>query len=388
MTKPICNVHTHLFNAQYTPDNFIGLIVSFLSRQLTWAFKRRWTAKILIGILRLFGERSRIGKYVAFLMVGIKESQHKIFNDLRYNEGYPPGTRFVVLPLNFEHMGAGKVTVPYTQQLNDLIRVKATVGESLLPFVYIDPRMGTAEENRDFVKKYIELKGFAGIKLYPSLGYYPFDPCLELVYQYAADNGIPIMTHCSSTGIFYNDRNHIPDHFTSPDSFNRQEKDYFTKEDRSYQYQYPPDGVRKSKYLAKFTDHFLEPVNYTDALEQFPNLKICFAHFGLDNDQHHPANKLPWHEQIVELMRKYDNVFADISYSLHYKKDRERFVTYMKDERISKRILYGTDFFMTLQEVKCERELLERTRKSFGEDFYKIARDNMPAYLNSEFYSY
>ena len=394
MNKPICNVHVHTFNAQYMPDKFIGQFVGLFPKTITKILRNKYSGNALLQLLKRFNEDSKLGKYVAFLKVGIKESQYKIFYDLKTKEGYPSDTRFVVLPLNFTYMGAGALKIPYEHQLNDLIRVAVSARGKLLPFLCIDPRMGTAQENLNFVKRYVEEKGFMGLKIYPSLGFYPFDPKLELVYKYAEKHQLPIMTHCSSTGVFYNDNKNIPREFLTPKSFNPQTKNEFTGEDRVYEFEMPTKGILKKKDLAKFADNFLNPVNYTDVLQRFPKLKICFAHFGLDNDQHKSKKKdrmiLSWHEDIKKLKSnpKYPNIYTDISYSSHFEDVRERFAGYMKDELLRHKILFGTDFFMTLQEVKDEREMLNKTIDSFGDDFEKIAADNVKGYLDSSFYNY
>ncbi|MDH5366698.1 MAG: amidohydrolase family protein [Cyclobacteriaceae bacterium] len=384
MNKPICNVHIHTFNVQYVPERFVGKITPRLQRHSnSFGLKR---------VLRLLSRTPWLRKYAAFLKVGLKASQHKIFHDLRENEGYPTGTRFVVLPINFKYMGAGNIDgLSYEQQLLDLTKVTASAKGTLLPFVFTDPRMGSAEENRDFVKMYIEEKGFKGIKLYPALGYYPYDPRLELVYKYAEKNNLPIMTHCSSTGVYYKDPDNIPVDFTNPETFNKQQIDPFTKKPRNYLFPFKPLRFRKKKYLEKYADNFLNPVNYTDVLERFKELKICFAHFGLDNDQYKGKIKLPWHDNIKTLMKKYKNVYTDISYSLHYEKVRNKFAGYMTDDEINNKILYGTDYFMTMQEqksAKTEGELFQKTQTAFGRNFLKIAQANIDNYLTSEFYEY
>jgi len=53
--------------------------------------------------------------------------------------------------------------------LEDLFELKLKYPSQCFPFVAIDPRSGTAIENRDFVKRYMD-RGFSGIKLYPALG--------------------------------------------------------------------------------------------------------------------------------------------------------------------------------------------------------------------------
>jgi len=266
----------------YVPDKFLGLYVpDFLAKRLTKALRRKWSAKIIVKLLEKFGG-PEYSKYAAFLKIGSKKTQHMVFNDLRKSQ-YPEGTRFVVLPLNFRYMGAGKLKIGYRQQLDDLIGVKKRFPNTCLPFVFIDPRMGTSEQNYAFVKEYID-KGFVGIKLYPSLGYYPFDYRLEKVYKFAEENEIPIMTHCSTTGIYYKDSDNIPHEFTHPESFNKQSNSYFDpSKPRSYFYPYNT-AIRKKKRNDVFTDNFLQPENYIDVLKKFPSLKLCFAHFGLDNE--------------------------------------------------------------------------------------------------------
>src|SRR6185436_827568 len=50
---------------------------------------------------------------------------------------------------------------------------------------------------------FIEKKKFNGFKIYPALGYYPFDVQLLPLWKYAADHQIPILTHCIRGTIFY-----------------------------------------------------------------------------------------------------------------------------------------------------------------------------------------
>ncbi|MBK9961224.1 MAG: hypothetical protein IPP06_07755 [Saprospiraceae bacterium] len=56
------------------------------------------------------------------------------------------------------------------------------------------------------VKEYIEINKLNGFKIYPALGYYPFDEELLLLWKYAADHQIPIMTHVIKGTVFYRDR--------------------------------------------------------------------------------------------------------------------------------------------------------------------------------------
>ena len=88
----------------------------------------------------------------------------------------------------------------------------------LLPFVFVDPRR-IREHGKSFlnlntndpkniklekcqIKDYID-GGCAGIKIYPALGYYPFDVDLLALWLYCQQENIPITTHCSIGPVFY-----------------------------------------------------------------------------------------------------------------------------------------------------------------------------------------
>ncbi len=158
----------------------------------------------------------------------------------------PPDSQMVILPMDMEYMGAGK-----TKLRKDILKTKANNlangwteddykdtykyqmrelwdfvdsnrrnnGEgSYHPFLFVDPRRiaeeGTAffdytvvngrmQLNNCFVKTYMEDRKFSGFKMYPALGYYPFDEHLLPIWRYAAENNIPIMTHCVVGTIYY-----------------------------------------------------------------------------------------------------------------------------------------------------------------------------------------
>jgi len=129
---------------------------------------------------------------------------------------YPPGSSMVILPMDMEFMGAGIQKKPFNIQMEELAELKLT--RNIKPFIAIDPRRTKAgnktfldyqiSENKVelkecFVKDYIENKEFNGFKLYPALGYFPFDKKLLPLWKYAADRGIPIMTHCIRGVIYY-----------------------------------------------------------------------------------------------------------------------------------------------------------------------------------------
>lgn len=168
----------------------------------------------------LVGRYLNIGRYAFHLkqktIVSILKSQ------------YPKGTTFVLLPMDMDYMAAGNAPTRYRDQMEELAELYATAAKNTLyPFVFADPRrFGKVEEELRYqtgdkiyfdyqfsdgvltlkdslVKDYLEHQNFSGIKIYPALGYYPFDEKLLPLWRYAADNQVPIMTHCIRGTIFY-----------------------------------------------------------------------------------------------------------------------------------------------------------------------------------------
>lgn len=375
------NSHIHTFNSQYTPKLFIKPYLKnlpdWMVRSLTSLLNTRFGR---LGSKLGMGLPGNVQKYASFLNVGLLESQDMVFK--KTVDSHPANTKFVVLPLRFEDMGAGTVSVHYEHQLDDLLELKKRYPNSCLPFVFVDSRMEVSSGDggiiMNFAKKYIEEKGFSGIKLYPSMGYWPFDKRLEKTYQYAQENQIPIMVHCSRGGIYYNTplnkgTAESLQYYTDPLSFNPQSN-------RSYHFSY--DGNNDT-----FFENLTDPTNYIDVLEKFPNLKICFAHFGLNEVEAKKINDPTGWYNIIKgfiLNPKYPNVYTDISYSLA----NRDFLSLLKGDLINnpalkERVLYGTDFYMTLQEGLSEAELFQQAARELSPFFSSLANENAIKYLTS-----
>src|SRR5690606_23918906 len=78
------------------------------------------------------------------------------------------------------------------------------------PFLFLDPRRIAATRNEEKHKNYenyakhlLHSQQCDGIKLYPALGYYPFDKDLIAMYLFAQENEIPIIIHCIEGTVFY-----------------------------------------------------------------------------------------------------------------------------------------------------------------------------------------
>lgn len=169
----------------------------------------------------MFGRYMNIGRYA------FHKEQKTILSKLKSQ--YPGNTRFVILPMDMDYMSAGNAPIRYRDQMKELAEVKKMPSNKnlLFPFVFADPRRmvpvreeirykegdkeyftwwiqdGKVKLGDCFLREYLEELRFSGIKIYPALGYYPFDPKLLPLWKYAAENKIPILTHCIRGTIFY-----------------------------------------------------------------------------------------------------------------------------------------------------------------------------------------
>ena len=320
-------------------------------------------------------------RFANFMLIGSRKSQKLVFEDLK--SAYHLKMKFVVLSLDMDKMEAGNLINNYETQITELFEVKKKFPNRLLPFISVDPR----KDYPQGVGKYLEQKfkeyGFVGIKLYPALGYYPFNPELEPVYDFACKHNVPLMIHCTRAGIWF--QGDIRTEHLLPENFNPKPV-----------YNYDFTNQRKKKIKVKvFKDNFTKPENFVEILEQekYRNLKICFAHFGGSSEilkSKKSGSDTPetnFYLNIKKLMEKYPNVYTDISYTLSkMKKVKSFIIPDIQNPVFRNRILFGTDFFMTIQEKSEKRLVNEFLDQISTDDFNQIAKTNANYYLKSDFY--
>lgn len=160
---------------------------------------------------------------------------------------------------------------------------------------------------------------FAGVKVYPSLGFDPWPESDEerekviYIYRYCEEKNIPITTHCGGRG-----------------------------------YRAIP---------ASDAELFTSPLRWVPVLDSFPRLKVNFAHFG-GNIGGLLIEKRT--RQIAELIMhsRNRNVYTDLAYICFGPKDYRSLLRTMEKlaggdmARLSDRILFGTDFMIHL--LDCE----------------------------------
>jgi predicted TIM-barrel fold metal-dependent hydrolase len=344
----IYNCHIHTFTAEHIPDRFLPL-------GLVRAMRRPWLRK---PILWMFGKMiPRSNKDAAartgrFLARGAFESQQKVFEYVQCQ--YPEGTRFIVLPMDMEFMGAGQPEVRFEAQLKELAELRDTSKGTVIPFYAADPRRpNVVAELQRWHREY----KIRGVKIYPNLGYPPDDPILLEIYAYCEKKKLPILAHCS------------------------------------------PGGIRQVGLSQADARKFTHPANYAGVLKQFPKLNFCLGHFsGAEEWERHLTGGTPrtgpeasWLTVILEMMRsgEYPNLYADVAYTLFTEMPSYRPFTYfdflkvlLVEQSVREHTLFGTDYYMVEREKVSEKEVSVALRSHLGEEnYFQLAHHNPMKYL-------
>ncbi len=250
---------------------------------------------------------------------------------------------------------------------------------------------------------------FVGFKMYTALGYKPLDPklskTLTAFYKRCEKDGIPVLCHCSPSGMYSHDRTF-----------------YFDRELRPFRERYMTHKRGWIKFWKKyenfdsvmgFYDEFVRPSAWeSQVLSTYKKLKLCLAHFGggssewkdWSDDTHNkrravimddpdgmtpispeqeekfiagwyqdeaakPAvgNPKRWIREIVDMMATYENFYTDISY--HYVKDHKKQLKWLIKTypHIKERIMFGTDWYMTELEDCTIHEFVHNAKKALDE---------------------
>ena len=187
---------------------------------------------------------------------------------------------------------------------------------------------------------------FAGIKLYPPLGFdpWPEDPenpkkaahekaKVEFLYEFCQSREIPITTHCGPGGY-----------------------------------------VVGSEKKAKENSH---PRKWRDVLSHYPKLKLNLAHFGgmsagfqyaaAGNPFKHLYQTVTkggdpeWVEEIIQLIENdtYQNVYTDMGFS-GVDEDYYQVLAHIfeKHPHVEERLLFGTDFSINLTDIESYKKYI------------------------------
>jgi predicted TIM-barrel fold metal-dependent hydrolase len=448
------------YNLLWTPDGNFGkvvLVFFFLlffqtGRNLFFfLLKKTWS---FLGVLPGPKTKELAGRYLNIGRFAFYQQQAKVFGRLRNQ--YPEGTGFVILPMDMEYMDAGKLKAGshYRDQMAELKVIKQDddYRDRFFPFVFADPRRirkegpsqfayriegGTIKLEKCFIQEYIEDAKFNGFKIYPALGYYPFDEALLPLWKYAAENEIPILSHCIRGTIFY--RGTKETQWDAHPVFNQadgkgeyvklklletENKDFCNNFTHPLNYLCLLEETLLRQLVGKATDQRIRDMfGYTDKetpmTSDLSKLKLCFGHFGGDDEwnrfleydrdnyssqlvkypthgitfltdnQGKPSPGKPeqlwkfgdWYSIICSLMLQCDNVYADLSYILHSPSIQPLLKHTLSNNDLRKRVLFGTDFYVVRNHKSEKNMLADMIDGLTEEEFEQIARTNPRDFL-------
>lgn len=197
---------------------------------------------------------------------------------------------------------------------------------------------------------------FAGVKVYPPLGFNPWPDKDEkelakvnYLYDYCSVKGIPITCHGSESGFVV-----------------------VTKKQRS---------------------EFAKISKWGQVLEQYPELKLNLAHFPLQEKFLMIFPKRRRLKEILALVLKYDNVYVDFSNRAvnekYYKALRQLMDNSSGEgqDKLKRRLLFGSDFTVNLMSVESYNEYLSIfSKNSFmtEEEKHSVCSTNPERFLFSK----
>jgi predicted TIM-barrel fold metal-dependent hydrolase len=237
------------------------------------------------------------------------------------------------------------------EEMNTLFnwQIKDTVHQTfrhpgrVLPFLGVDTRR---PDHMKYVEKHLGDGSCIGVKIYPSAGFSVLDAKMRGLLKKCQDMQAPVLMHCNRAGF----------------------------------------GIAAHAENAN-------PKHWVKLLQDYPDLRICFGHFGGDDfisgsfrRKRHVYPDTPWHVTILDLMRSTDNVYADISFhsmlvdSTHGEKYRAAMNSILSQGEFTDNILWGTDFIMILLQMQ-DSTYTKVFQHFLGSDFDVISKQSPLRYL-------
>lgn len=283
----VINCHCHIFSLECVPLDFRKrFLLDMRNRHVRWVH----------GLARrLLFHESKLERYLSLTGLSIRKMAWRLIDEM--DEAGVDAC--VPLMMDMEYCsGYGGGVMPYQQQLEETAAAACEVNEKsgrvrMMPFVAADPRR---TDVLNVVTRALDGGVFKGVKIYPVMGYPPGDRRLFPIYEYCAANGVPVTTHCQNAGI---------------------------------------PGLKAYRPLAA-------PDGWIPVLEEFPQLKLDLAH----NDR----TGSDWQATIWKLIKRYPNVYTDVSYNTEMWTMPGRYFANIKmmlnDAALQDKVLYGTDWYM------------------------------------------
>lgn len=395
----IYNAHTHIFTGNCAPKDFLQVGLKMGdggSRLLKWLFMTRpvsWIINNSSGLIT--------NKQLQFLKIGVMSTQAEVLKELfrNYEGSAYSNIKIISLSIDMDYMTdpRNKPLQDFNAQVAEVVKLKKTYPDRLFPFYGIDPRNPETLHPQK-LKDYISSGVFAGIKLYPAKGFFPFDERMDAVYKFASENNVPVMTHCTRSGSYFIGKDVWPLIPAEPSTLNPGSPAMNGIRQRIAAYKSSSNKEHRENKRA--CNLFTHPENYIPVLEKYPRLRLCLAHLGgvteiLGHDNPDAKERNQFKEMLAleggansyyeiirdRVLREYPNTFSDISYSLSSKEAMHKVAKDIGSGLLnSDRILFGTDYFMVQQE-NSELNVVNVAQQAFGNVFNQMMSANVKRYL-------
>jgi uncharacterized protein len=354
-TKPIIDIHSHLvIHSCDFPNKFISTIAK--TKVGLWLIENGLDA------INPFSDTDNFSRMSKFIRSSKETNWEKKFLAWRTEGQWSNRTKIVVLTVNMSEMGCGKPKVSFTQACADLEELRKKYPDIIIPFFHYDCR---AKESYELFQKYVVNGEWGGVKMYNSMGTFPQDIRYHRMYLDLIKCNKPIIAHCT---------------YSNPIHFVGKEKNLkILLGDK-----YDKNATRKQN-----CDKFTDPRNWFKVAEWHPELRIDLAHGG-GSDQWrkwwvNPYDKDNLVNVIINGMAVHKNVYFDTAFTLNdeYLFPMFKRLYYNEDYPFLKdRILFGTDWDMTVSAVSL-KQYSDNFRYYIGEEaFNQIARENNHKFLN------
>ncbi len=307
--ETIFDSHMHIFNYQCVPKPFLSVRTdTFMTR-----YKLSLPKPSDFGSFfdeKLDFDTSIEGMY-DFLKCFFKPAISGVLSEI--DDAYQKLDKKVIYAPLMMDMRYGwwkwEMEKPYEEQIGDM-RKLVNNGAPVLPFLALDPR-------RDGLVNIFEAAfsaddelpvPFFGVKIYPSLGYYPDDERLMPLYEQCEKHNIPVTAHCGTATM---------------------------------------RAFKKHWFISSYkANRFNDPQNWLKVLKKYKKLRLNLAHFGSSK----AWDGRDWRdrqETIIRLMDHYEHVYSDFSFNIHDEETFEELVHMLHNNNLVKnRTLYGSDFYM------------------------------------------
>ncbi len=354
--KLLIDVHTHLFNVDDVPRDYLGIRMDIPAEFLR-------TIQAILDATHV--DDHLLPAKFRRLIDNILSTPTQLLAKL---EGAYAGYQRILVVLMMDMRSLGRLNRhTYRQQIEALEALMELHPDTILPFLAIDPNQP------DFIDYFKEVftrdnRIFHGLKLYPSLGYLPSHPNLMDIYGICEEKKIPITAHCSSALVNLRKRQLMVEGL-----------------DRAGK------AFRKTvKLPSRYTykHYFNDPARWIPVLKKHPGLKVNLAHYGGAKawaEYQKGANGKKdgkWVHTINALLHGFEGVYTDFSYTMYDRSATQRLVEDIRNGIVPEdKILYGSDFFL-IENEGSQEELFRQFRDQVGTAlFTKMSQENNLAFL-------